>query len=370
MSESFITILADDLTGAAEIAGILRRFGQQPALIHHRHFIRTPLPVQVINTDSRLLQPQHARTRIRQVLSKPTCYGLFFKKIDSLYRGPIGPEIDATLEALSRNTAVVLAHNPSRNRCVDDGLYTVERVPLDQTSFRDDPEYPRWTAEVCQYVESRHPVRVRQPGQSVVDGAINILCASTSDEVQDWAGRINDSMLSVGAADFLTHLLIQRGYQPLVMPPAVFNLPRLIVAGSASAYARSLPEKARLMNIPAVSVTPDPQQAFRQILDLFKNHTRVLLYIGQKVKVDRLLAVRLQQDMSGCVRQILQHLPVAHLCVDGGATAASVIEQMKWKSLIVTEEIFPGVVTLQVNSDIRLTIKPGSYAWPDSVWQS
>lgn len=370
MSEPFITILADDLTGAAEIAGILRRFGQQPALTHHHHFTRTSLPVQVINTDSRLLSPGQTQLRIQQVLSELERPGFFFKKIDSLYRGPVGPEIDIALKSLSKNTAVVLAQNPSRNRCVHDGVYTIEQVPLDQTSFRDDPEYPRWTAKVCQYIESRHPVRVRQPGQSVVDGAINILCASTSDEVQDWAGRINDSMLPVGAADFLTHLLIQRGYQPVVMPPAVFDLPRLIVAGSASAYSRSLPEKARLMNIPAVSVTPDPQQAFREILDLFKNHSRALLYIGQEVKVDRSLAVQLQQDMAGCVRQILQHLPVAHLCVDGGATASSVIEQMDWKSLTVTEEVFPGIVTLQVNSDIRLTIKPGSYAWPDSVWQA
>lgn len=368
MSELPITILADDLTGAAEIAGILRRFGQHPALTHYRHFHTTPLSVQVINTDSRLLQPQHAWTRIRQVLSKPTCYGLFFKKIDSLYRGPIGPEIDATLEALSRNTAVVLAHNPSRNRCVDDGLYTVERVPLDQTSFRHDPEYPRWTAEVCRYIDSRHPVVVRRPGQSIIAGTINILSACSLDEVDYWTACVNDSVLSVGAADFFTRLLIQKGYQPSAIPSFVHGLPRLIVAGSASEYARSLPDKARQMNIPVVSVTPDPQQAFRQVLGLFENHSRVLLYIGQKLKVDRTLAVQLQQDMAGCVRQILQQSPVAHLYVDGGATAASIIVQMGWDSLTVIEEIFPGVVTLQASPHIRLTVKPGSYAWPDSIW--
>lgn len=370
MSEPSITILADDLTGAAEIAGILRRFNQQPALLNYRHAPTSRLPVQVINTDSRLLTPEQAHVRVRHVLSQLTCDGFFFKKIDSLYRGPVGPEVDAALEALLRDTAVVLAHNPSRNRCVHEGVYVVEGNSLDQTPFRHDPEYPRWTAEVWRYIDSRHPVVVRRPGQSILDHSINILSACSVDEVDYWVGHVDDSMLCVGAADFFSGFLTRKGYQPVSLPPVTFGLPRLIVAGSASSYARSLPDKARQMNIPAVSVTPNPHQAFCEVVRLFKNHSQVLLYIGQEVKVDRNLAASLQQDIAGCVEKIIHHVPVAHLFVDGGATAASVIEQMGWDSLLVTEEVSPGVVTLQPNSSIRLTIKPGSYAWPNTVWQA
>jgi uncharacterized protein YgbK (DUF1537 family) len=63
-------------------------------------------------------------------------------------------------------------------------------------------------------------------------------------------------------------------------------------------------------------------------------------------------------------------LPQLHLALTGGSTAAAVLAQMGGRSFAVAREFAPGVVTLRptTTGPAAVTIKPGSYAWPDSFF--
>jgi hypothetical protein len=47
-----------------------------------------------------------------------------------------------------------------------------------------------------------------------------------------------------------------------------------------------------------------------------------------------------------------------------------VIRRLGWTRLTVLRELAPGVVSLRAEEPQAppLTMKPGSYAWPDAVW--
>jgi uncharacterized protein YgbK (DUF1537 family) len=60
-----------------------------------------------------------------------------------------------------------------------------------------------------------------------------------------------------------------------------------------------------------------------------------------------------------------------HLLVEGGATASAIVRRLGWAQLDVVHEWAQGVVSLRPPADNRvlLTMKPGSYPWPEALWK-
>jgi uncharacterized protein YgbK (DUF1537 family) len=65
---------------------------------------------------------------------------------------------------------------------------------------------------------------------------------------------------------------------------------------------------------------------------------------------------------------VLRRGNVKYVFAEGGATAAALVRRMKWSRLEVCREWVPGVATLAVTGEtpLWLTIKPGSYSWPET----
>ena len=57
-----------------------------------------------------------------------------------------------------------------------------------------------------------------------------------------------------------------------------------------------------------------------------------------------------------------------HLFIEGGETASSFFREMGWGQLLLKQFLDVGVVTLQAEgSDKSVTVKPGSYPWPEGI---
>ena len=93
-------VIADDLSGAAEIAGIGRRYGLPTKLARERPKFFPP-GLTVIDTDSRSLPPEEAAAAAARAVAgiDPTSFDLIFKKTDSVLRGPIAWEPAGAAEA-------------------------------------------------------------------------------------------------------------------------------------------------------------------------------------------------------------------------------------------------------------------------------
>ena len=193
-------IIADDITGAAEIAGIAWRKGLKVRLmVYQPNMPTTPLSswrgaggeALILATDTRsgteeeavktieelatclysgvqecrsvgvqTLPSSTSNSSTRQLVNLSTdasnlstCQlvnsstDIIFKKTDSVLRGHVAAELQALMRVTGKQKALLIPQNPSKGRIVKDGIYYINGTPLDQTSFAYDPEFPARTAE-------------------------------------------------------------------------------------------------------------------------------------------------------------------------------------------------------------------------------
>ena len=131
-----ITVIADDITGAAEIAGVCLRYG-----LHVSFGIESVPAVKadvcIIATDSRSATETKAYA-IYQDIMKAVLTGsdsVVFKKCDSALRGYVLTELSAMLEAMKLKRVILQPSNPSVGRCIRKGVYYIENVKIKSTAF-------------------------------------------------------------------------------------------------------------------------------------------------------------------------------------------------------------------------------------------
>jgi uncharacterized protein YgbK (DUF1537 family) len=84
--------------------------------------------------------------------------------------------------------------------------------------------------------------------------------------------------------------------------------------------------------------------------------------------LDRPASARLQSMLAELAALVLARVPVTNLLLEGGATASAVCRRMGWNDFPVAGELAPGVVQLHAGGQ-SVIIKPGSYPWPEMVWE-
>src|SRR5262249_29182257 len=154
---------------------------------------------------------EEAQRRVAMAASHLAASGArwIYKKVDSLLRGNVVAEISAMMRARSVKLALLVPANPSLGRMIRDGHYFVHGLPIDQTEFALDPEYPRKTADVMELLSRHHgvPLHLRIPGDSLPDEGIVIGQAQSNEDLVKWAGYRDRNIVLAGAAAFFRILL-------------------------------------------------------------------------------------------------------------------------------------------------------------------
>ena len=144
-----IAVIADDFTGAAEIGGIGLRHGLN--VIIETEPIRNRLAdLIIIATNTRSLRADEASRQIIQITEHLLQFNpkFIFKKIDSVLRGNIKEELLAQMKVSGKTRALVIAANPVFKRIIRDGVYYIDDIPLNETRFSSDPQYPTKSSAV------------------------------------------------------------------------------------------------------------------------------------------------------------------------------------------------------------------------------
>ena len=135
------SILADDLTGAADCAIALGGRGLAAVVTWGDiENVRSQEPILAYDTASRGLSADAAAARHREVLaSQPASGRFFFKKIDSTLRGQPAVEIAATLDCLRSRSGsafgVLSVAFPAAGRTTRDGRILVNGRALEETDL-------------------------------------------------------------------------------------------------------------------------------------------------------------------------------------------------------------------------------------------
>ena len=125
-----ILVVADDISGAAEIAATGRTFGLTVQL-QMKPAAGSSAELVVIDTDTRYKSIDPRRDIENALINyDTTLVEWYYKKVDSVLRGNISTELCAMMQILKKNRTILAPANPTKARVISDGQYFIDGRPL------------------------------------------------------------------------------------------------------------------------------------------------------------------------------------------------------------------------------------------------
>jgi len=376
-----IAVIADDLTGAADTGAQFIPIGAPVYLMPvetlslGRPWMATATGISVY-TATRDLSPQEAGERVRlaaQALSDPHPRRIY-KKIDSCLRGNLGAEIDALLDTLGLDVALVAPALPAQGRTTIGGIHRVYGTPLAQTQFANDPLTPVACSSVAEILTHQSRYRI---GRVDVDaygnperlqGAVRrerergcrlIACDAATqahlDEIAALVVRNRERLLPVGSAGLATSLVGRLASDRIAEPVPVSGLERLLMVCGTGAQATREQLDALLEKYPGVRhelafewlITASVRDRRRCADELLAAWTGGVLVLTVRSLPSASPVAELKRaaaGLGGLALEIIQAGPVDGLFLSGGETAAAVHHAAGGEAIELQQEISPGLV--------------------------
>ena len=380
-----VQIIADDLTGALDVAGPFAARGQ-PTFVVVKDEGCAPdqfagAAVVSINSASRHLPAADAAARVRGIVERlcTPAGEICIKKIDSTLRGNVAAETLAAMHALGRSNAIIVPAFPAQGRTVLGGMVHVKGVPLPQTGFARDALSPpplvpldrvfRAAAHEAQVevVAPAGPFELARPGEGlrvfVVDSASDADLLRT---VEVLNGRLGHCLLvgSAGIAGSASVCLPQ--LQAPERPRAAGRV--LVVVGSRA--EQSAQQVAALAEQPGVQVVPAPNGEVEA--DLLRQSRADTVVLRSTAGVDGREgdAQRVAALLASNTVRVLRGQPVDALVATGGDTAVAILELLGRRVLQVMGELLPGIPYCRFELDGRrlwLVTKAGGFGTRETM---
>jgi len=210
-----IAVIADDFTGAAEIGGFGLRHGLK-VVIETNVDGAGRCDLLVIAADTRSLPREQAALEISRITRqlKELKPRFIFKKLDSVLRGNITAELEAQLGEMGLDKAIVVAGNPYFERIINNGQYTVRGIPLAETFFANDPEFPIHSSVVTEIIgESHLGVYSCKVGNLLPEKGLIFGDVTNMEEMGQWTEKIDETCIAAGGSGFFSVLL--KRYYPV-----------------------------------------------------------------------------------------------------------------------------------------------------------
>lgn len=333
-----ITVLADDLSGAAEVAGV---FLDRATLLSLRlnAFGSLAAPgVVIADLNTRAMAEEDAVRAIRRALAQVPADILVIKKIDSLLRGHIAGEVAVLAE---RGPVVVAAALPALGRTVCDGVLHVGETPLRRLAdlFADQPT----EVTICDAATD-------EDLDAVVSASMRI------PDVQ----LVGSSALAAAVARTLP-----AGRLPVAPPRSSKTV--LTVVGTAAAVAAGqvaalVADDARPITVDARALLHD--KADPEPLQRALNRGSAVVTIGGVVEPAE------SQSVSAALGHFIANAAAQHrpdLILTGGETARAVVDAIGLDTLRPIHEIHHGAVASVASDGRRVVTRPGSFGDADSL---
>jgi len=390
-----VAIVADDLTGALDTAGQWAHLGVRTLVT----LGDTPLQgaeAVAIHTASRAATPEQAYCRAKEAAHRLRDH-LVYKKIDSTLRGNIGAEVDGLLEGLGLHRALIAPAFPAAGRTVQKGILRVHGVPLADTEFSRDPQWPARESHVPTLLAGQTrrtvghlPLEVVARGEGAIRRALQASKAEliVADAVEteqlhalaQAALQMPQPWLCCGSAGLAggwlhTLGLARPATEPFHWPPRTG--PVLVVAGSRHpATVRQLRQAQEQREMQWLRIAPGEGEAH-----LYWGQARQMLAEGHPVALttafspyrpgeEATVAAHLAHAAAGvCAR-----IGILGLILTGGDTAEAVCMALGMAGLEVVGEVQSGIPAANgrggQGDGLRIVTKAGGFGDDSALVQA
>ncbi len=375
----FLGCIADDFTGATDLAGMLVRAGMRTI-----QTIGVPPRGAALDADavvvalkSRTAPPVEAvadSLAALAALRDGGCRRFFFKycsTFDSTDRGNIGPVADALLDALGAPLAIACPAFPENGRSVFMGHLFVGEVLLSESGMRTHPLTPMTDPSLVRVLQRQARRKVGLVRADAVAAGPDAIRARLEALRQDGIGlaivdAVSDADLRrIGEACW-DHLLVTGGSGVAMGLPEAWGARGLLGARDGAA---TLPSSAGLRAVVSGSCSVATAWAAPLL-----ERGPVLVYATAEPDTVRAAQDRLGRERAGtlveaalaAIAKGLVERGVGRLVVAGGETSGAVVNALGVKALRIGPQIAPGVPwTASVGGrPLALALKSGNFGAP------
>ncbi|AOG06655.1 3-oxo-tetronate kinase [Bosea sp. RAC05] len=407
-------VIADDMTGATDVALMLNRSGMRTV-----QTIGVPRPGHALPEADAVVVALKSRTNpvaeavadslaaceallaagARQILFK------YCSTFDSTAKGNIGPVADALAQRLGAGLAIVCPAFPANGRSIYQGYLFVGAVPLHESSMKDHPLTPMRDSSLIRLMGAQTTGAVGLVDYATVLAgaeAVKARFAALADQGVRYVvtdALTNADLMVLGEA-VAEHKLLTGGSGIAMGLPQNFRRAGLlpereiaaslaaprgragIISGSCSTATRGQIAKAIEAGFPALKV--DPMALVSGAQDASKladwalaqaADTPFLLYSSDdpaevaaiQDKLGREKAGETVEHVFAKTAALLAEGGVSRLLVAGGETSGAVVQGLGIGLLEIGPEIDPGVPWTRVaqGRDMVIALKSGNFGAPD-----
>ncbi|MFO6464000.1 3-oxo-tetronate kinase [Jannaschia sp. KMU-145] len=398
MSSTFFGAIADDFTGATDLAAMLSRAGVAVTLrIGVPEGPTEATAFEVIALKIRTVPPEDAVAEARAALRWLRAQGaerIFWKycsTFDSTPRGNIGPVAEALMSDLGLDRAIHCPAFPENGRRVFMGHLYVGELPLHESPMKDHPLTPMKDSSLERLLApqvARETGLIAFPtvraGAAAVRAALDdlrghvVVDAVEGDDLAVIAEAVQGADLICGGSAIAQPLpALWRDAGAGLASPA--DLPKagggqVVLSGSCSAMTRA--QVGAYIDAGAAGYRLDPMELAKGGLEAARAWLAT-----QAVDAPKILfataepkAVAAAQEALGVVRagtlvedalaqlaRDAREMGVGRIVVAGGETSGAVTRALAVESLRIGPEIAPGVPWCFTDDDTALALKSGNF---------
>lgn len=402
--------IADDYTGATDLANTLTRNGLRTLQVQGVPKAAVPLPdvdAIVVALKSRSIEPDRAvalSLAAHDWLVKRGAAHVLFKvcsTFDSTDRGNIGPVVDALRGRHGGALMPVTPAFPETGRTVYQGLLFVGDTLLSDSPLKDHPLNPMRDANLVRVLARQSGDAVGLLNHGVIDAGVeavraallrqddmgSVICDALSERHLETIGRaVFDGPLSTGASGLglgLARAFVAAGRVPggETGPRAERAQGRIaIIAGSCS--RATLDQIAAAEGVyPIWRLSPDELMAdISAAIDhacgwaaphLVADQPFLIAASADSMSVERAqalygreaIAERIEQALADIAARLVER-GVRKLVVAGGETSGAVVDRLAVPAFLIGAEVAPGVPVVHARGTeepMSLVLKSGNF---------
>ncbi|HET8827902.1 MAG TPA: nucleotide-binding domain containing protein, partial [Pelobium sp.] len=99
-----------------------------------------------------------------------------------------------------------------------------------------------------------------------------------------------------------------------------------------------------------------------------QNQSAIIAIDEKLTQTIAISALTLRQTMAKAVAEIVSKENIAELFIEGGATAAEILQELDLHNFVPTHQFLRGVIRMNaLQKALYITVKPGSYELPEQI---
>lgn len=411
-----IGVIADDITGSNDIGIMFSNSGYIADIYSYHSSVLSEIPeekpdVLIFDTDSRLDDANTAYDKVFKATIDMQRAGAsqFFNKTCSVFRGNIGVEFDAMLDALEEEFAIIVLGFPKNGRTTVNSIHYVYGERLEDSQFNNDPVHPMTQSNLVDILQGQTKRKVGAVQKEIVkqgaeaieqkilqlkrEANVNyvILDVTEQDDLFEIAKAVHKEKIICGSSalgEEIPKVQERHEVKEYTIPfPDLVNKGLFCAAGSLTpqtyAQVNYMKNKNPVIELDTLALIKqdDPRDMIDQlqsdIINKINEGINVVLHTShtdEKVKATKQTGAKrglsnteisrfISETMANITTSVIQQTGQSRFVIAGGDTSATVCKELRIGGMRVWKEIEPGLPSCisHTNPPYLFVLKSGSF---------